>query len=165
MMKVFCASALLMMSSIASATENSHLQNFTNIFDRYCYAFKGDHSSSGVLLEKDGHNRNPTFQDAYEILIGSIDYAVTPQQYDCTTDVLVKHKGQLLFTHDALNKHLVKAFNLIEVSTSSFEDVALNNQNTLIRQTDYKGPAGNNYRLLFPLDNQASYYMTFTIDW
>jgi hypothetical protein len=164
-MKVFYASALIVMSFHASALQNSHLNDFANIFDKYCYSFKSNHNAAGSLLEKDGHTRNPEFQDAYEILIGSIDYAVTPQNYDCTADVLVKHNGKSLFKHSELNNYLVKEFDLVEVSTSSFDDVAINNRNTQIRQTDYTGPSGNNFRLLFPLDNQESYYMTFTIDW
>lgn len=164
-MKVFCASALILMSFYTSAVQNSHLNDFTNIFDKYCFAFKGNHSAAGALLEKDGHTRNPEFQDAYEIVIGTIDYAVTPQNYDCTADVLVKHNGKSLFTHAELRNYLMKEFELIEVSSSSFDDVAINNRNTQILQTDYAGPSGNTFRLLFPLDNQESYYMTFTIDW
>ena len=164
-MKVFYVSALILMSFHASAAQNSHLNDFANIFDKYCFDFKNDHSAAGALLEKDGHTRNPEFQDAYEIVIGTIDYAVTPQNYDCTADVLVKRNGKSLFTHAELNKYLMKEFELTETSRSSFDDVALNNRNTQIRQTDYSAPSGHNYRLLFPLDNQESYYMTFTIDW
>jgi hypothetical protein len=164
-MKVFYASALILMSFYASATQNSHLNNFATIFDKYCLAFKDDHSASGGRLEKDGHTRNPEFLDAYEIIIDTIDYAVTPQNYDCTADVLVKRNGKSLFTHTELNTYLMKEFELTESSTSSFDDVALNNRNTQIRQTDYTGPSGKSFRLLFPIDNQESYYMTFTIDW
>lgn len=153
------------MSFNASAVQNSHLNDFANIFEKYCFAFKDNHKKAGELLEREGHSRNPEFQDAYEIIIGSIDYAVTPQSYDCTADVLVKHDGKSLFTHAELSTYLVSEFSLVESAKSTFEDVALNNENTKIRQTDYTDPSGSTYRLLFPLDNQESYYMTFTVDW
>ena len=164
-MKVCFASALVLMSFSVSANQNTHLEDFAGIFGKYCYERRDDHSALGVLLERDGYLRNPTFQDAYEIVVGSIDYAVTPQNYDCTADVLVKHNGESLYSHKELSSYLMKEFNLSEVSQTSFEDVAINNRSTRILQTDYSSTSGHILRLLFPLDNQESYYMTFTIDW
>lgn len=163
-MKYLYALAFIILSFHVSATPNSHLNDFVSLFDEYCYAFKNKPNATRSYLDKMGHKLNPDY-DAYEILIDGVDYAITPQSKDCTTDVLLRHNKKSLFTLDQIDKTLSKAFNLTLVSNRSFQDVALNNQNTLIQQKDYRDGAGYGYRLLYPRDNQESYYMTFTIEW
>ncbi len=164
-MKVLYATALLLMSTHVSANQKSHVSDFVNIFKQYCFAFKDNPKAATTFLETRGLHRNPEFNDAYEIMIGEIDYAVTPQDMDCTADVLVRHRVGQLFTLTDISNSLKSTFGLTEVSTRYFQDVALNNRDTKIQQTDYTGRGGHKYRLLYPIDNQDSYYMTFTIDW
>ena len=163
-MKYLYATAFIFMSFHVTAMPKNHLNDFVNLFDQYCYSFKGKPNKTVSHLEKMGHELNPDY-DAYEILIGGIDYAITPQHNDCTTDVLLRHGEGTLFTFDQIDKMLTQKFNLTLVSSRSFQDVALNNKNTQIQQRDYRDVAGMDYRLLYPSDNQDSYYMTFTIDW
>jgi len=166
-MKVLCAIVLLLTPWVAaSAAQGSGGADFVNIFHKYCYAFKDQNAASAERnLERSGQFRNPQFEDAYEIFVGNIDYAVTPQNHDCTTDVLLKHNGQILFTQTQIMSRLIKQYGLRETNRRIFQDVALNNRNTKIQQTDFIGNTGHSYRLLYPLNNQDSYYMTFTIDW
>lgn len=164
-MKVLYATALLLMSFHVSANQNTHTIDFIKIFKDFCYSYKNNPKGSTSALERSGLSRNPEFQDAYEILIGEVDYAVTPQQRDCTADVLVRHRNGLLFTRTEINNQLKLAFSLDEEDSRYFQDVALNNENTRIRQTDYIGRDGFRYRLLYPENNQSSYYMTFTVEW
>ena len=164
-MKVLYATALILMSFHVSATPNHHITDFVNIFKQYCFNFKGNSKGASTFLEKRGLRRNPEYQDAYEIVVGGIDFAVTPQQIDCTADVLVKSRAGTLFSRKEINDTLKKTFNLTENESQYFQDVALNNKNTKIQQTDYTGRHGYKYRLLYPLSNQHSYYMTFTIEW
>ena len=90
-MKVFYATVLILMSSLVSASQGNAGADFVDIFDRYCFAYKDQNAASAEKnLERSGKFRNPLFEDAYEIFIGSVDYAVTPQNHDCTTDVLVR---------------------------------------------------------------------------
>ena len=163
-MKYLYATAFICMSFHVTAISNNHLNDFVSLFDQYCYSFKDNPKSTKSFLEKMGHTLNPDY-DAYEILIDGIDYAITPQTKDCTTDVLLKHKKGYLFSLEQIDEILTQKFNLTEVSNRSFQDVALNNQNTVIKQRDYKDAEGHSYRLLYPTDNQDSYYMTFTIEW
>ena len=163
-MKYLYASAFILMSFHVPAAANSSLNDFVNLFDEYCYSFKEKPSETHAYLAKMGYKINPEY-DAYEILIDDIDYAITPQAGDCTTDVLLKHKQGTLFSLDQIVVLLSKQFKLTEINSRSFNDVALNNQNTLIQQRDYKDSEGHNYRLLYPSNNQDSYYMTFTIEW
>ncbi|PID46777.1 MAG: hypothetical protein CSB47_02330 [Proteobacteria bacterium] len=164
-MKTLYAAALILMSFHVSAAPNTHLTEFVKIFNDFCFNYKHNPRGAVNALESRGLKRNPQFQDAYEILIDGIDYAVTPQQLDCTADVLVGNRTNVLFSRNEINKRLKTAFNLTERRTRYFDDVALNNKNTRIRQTDYIGKDGFKYRLLYPETNQNSYYMTFTIDW
>lgn len=166
-MKVLYATALLLISCNVSAALGSQAADFINIFNQYCYAFKDRSASSAErYLESTGKFRNPQFEDAYEIFVGNIDYAVTPQHHDCTTDVLVKRSnGRLLFSHSQILSLLTKTFGLKELQRRTFQDVALNNRNTKIQQIDFTSSTGHAFRLLYPLSNQESYYMTFTIDW
>jgi hypothetical protein len=164
-MKYLYATAFIFMSFHIKALPDNHMNDFVNLFDQYCYSFKDKpKSTQHKYLEKMGHKINPEY-DAYEILIGGIDYAITPQYIDCTTDVLLKHQNSTLFTLDQIDALLTQRFQLNQVSSRSFQDVALNNQNTLIQQRDYVDDSGLNFRLLYPSDNQDSYYMTFTIEW
>ena len=164
-MKYLYATAFIFISFHLSATpSNNHLNDFVSLFDRYCYSFKDAPKKTVSYLEEMGHTVNPDY-DAYEILIDGIDYAITPQASDCTTDVLLKHKTGTLFTLEQVDNYLTEKFKLSLVSRRSFQDVALNNQNTVIQQRDYRDTAGHRYRLLYPSDNQDSYYMTFTIEW
>jgi len=164
-MKVLYATALILMSFHVSANQNPHVNDFINIFKKHCFAFKNNPDAAGTFLESRGYKRNPEFQDAYEILVGNIDYAVTPQHYDCTADVLVMHTGKRLFGYNELNSALKRTFGLTEINNRIFQDVALDNKNTKIQQTDYSGRGGHRFRLLYPKTNQNNYYMTFTIDW
>jgi len=163
-MKYLYATALIFMSFHVSAIPASHLNDFVSLFDKYCYSFKGRPNKTVSQLEKMGYKINPDF-DAYEIFIDGIDYAITPQTDDCTTDVLLKHDSETLFTFDQIDKVLTQKFNLTLISSRSFQDIALNNKNTTIQQRDYRDGAGHGFRLLYPSDNQDSYYMTFTIEW
>ena len=164
-MKVLYPTALILMSFHVSANQKIHVTEFVNIFKQYCFAFKDNPGAANAFLESRGLHRNPEFMDAYEIVLGDIDYAVTPQQMDCTADVLIKHRLGKLFSHKEINNKLKAIFGLTEVGTQYFQDVALNNRDTKIQQTDYTGSGGYKYRLLYPMNNQDSYYMTFTIDW
>lgn len=163
-MKYLYATAFIFMSFHVSATPNDHLNDFVSLFDEYCYSFKDSPKSTQTHLEKRGYTLNKEY-DAYEILIDGIDYAITPQSKDCTTDVLLKHSKGTLFTLDQIDNMLTQKFSLTLLSNRSFEDVALNNKNTVIQQRDYRDGVGHGYRLLYPSDNQDSYYMTFTIEW
>lgn len=163
-MKCLYATAFIVMSFHTTAIAHNHLNDFVNLFDQFCYSFKDKPQSTRPYLEKMGHKLNPDY-DAYEILIRGVDYAITPQSRDCTTDVLLKHKQGTLFTLNQIDTMLTQKFQLTEISKRNFHDVALNNQNTTIQQRDYRDSAGHGYRLLYPSDNQDSYYMTFTIEW
>ena len=163
-MKNLYATAFILMSFHVTAVANAPLNDFVKLFDEYCYSFKDKPKLTHSYLAKMGHKINPDF-DAYEILIDEVDYAITPQFRDCTTDVLLKHNQSTLFTLEQIDTLLTQRFKLNQVSSRSFQDVALNNQNTLIQQRDYKDSEGHRYRLLYPSDNQDSYYMTFTIEW
>ena len=163
-MKYLYATAFIFISFHVSAIPNSHLNDFVSLFDEYCYSFKEKPNATKSYLEKMGHTMNPDY-DAYEILINGIDYAITPRTEDCTTDVLLRHNNGSIFTLDQIDSKLTQTFNLTLVSSRSFQDVALNNQNTMIQQRDYLDGSGHSYRLLYPSDNQSSYYMTFTIEW
>mgnify|MGYP000197483747 FL=1 len=165
-MKVLYTIVLLLTSLVASADQGSGGADFVNIFHKYCYAFKDRNAASAEKnLERSGKFRNPQFEDAYEIFVGSVDYAVTPQNHDCTTDVLLKRNGRVLFSQSQIMSQLIKLYGLKETNRRIFQDVALNNRNTKIQQTDFIGNTGHSYRMLYPLNNQDSYYMTFTIDW
>jgi hypothetical protein len=164
-MKVLYATALILMSFHVSATPKSHVSDFVSIFKQYCFSFKDNPKGATNFLESRGLRRNPEFQDAYEIVIGDVDYAVTPQVMDCTADVLIKSRTRKLFSRTEISNRLKSIFGLSEVGTQYFQDIALNNKDTKIQQTDYTGRGGYKYRLLYPMNNQDSYYMTFTIDW
>ena len=164
-MKVLYATTLILMSFHVSANPKSHVSDFVNIFKQYCFSFKDNPEDATTFLESRGLRRNSEFLDAYEIVIDDIDYAVTPQQLDCTADVLVRHRIGQLFSLADISNNLKSTFGLTEVGTQYFQDVALNNRDTKIQQTDYTDRAGYKYRLLYPVNNQGSYYMTFTIDW
>ena len=163
-MKFLYATAFIFASFHLSANPNTHTNDFVGLFDQYCYSFKDKPNSAHKHLRQTGHVINPDY-DAYEILIDGIDYALPPQPEDCTTDVLLRHNKRTLFTLDQIEKALSKKFHLTRIGSRSFQDVALNNQNTQIQQRDYRDGLGHSYRLLYPSDNQDSYYMTFTIDW
>jgi len=163
-MKYLYATAFIFMSFHVSAIPNNYLNDFVSLFDKYCYSFKGSPNKTVSYLEKRGYKINPDF-DAYEIFIDGIDYAITPQIDDCTTDVLLSHDEGPLFTFEQIDRILTQKFNLTLVSSRSFQDIALNNKDTKIQQRDYSDGAGHGYRLLYPSDNQDSYYMTFTIEW
>ena len=163
-MKYLYATAFIFMSFHVSAIPNNYLNDFVSLFDKYCYSFKGSQNKTVSYLKKRGYKINPDF-DAYEIFIDGIDYAITPQIDDCTTDVLLSHDEGPLFTFEQIDRILTQKFNLTLVSSRSFQDIALNNKDTKIQQRDYSDGAGHGYRLLYPSDNQDSYYMTFTIEW
>jgi len=163
-MRILLSICLLLAAYPALSHTNVHAIEFVNLFKKYCHA-----SENNLAVEKrlrsDGHKRNEEFLDAYEILIGSIDYAITPLPDDCTADVRLIHDGKLLFTQTELVDLIRKEFSLTEIETREFEDTALNNKNTIILQSNFTDPGERTYRLLYPENNQASYYMTLTLRW
>jgi len=163
-MRMLLSALLLTIACQASAHTNIHVVEFVDLFKRYCHA-----SESNLAVEKrlrkDGHKRNQEFYDAYEIMIGGVDYAITPLPDDCTADVRLIHRGKLLFTQTELVDLLIKEFALTEVESRKFDDIALNNKNTVVLQSNFTDKIERSYRLLYPENNQASYYMTLTLRW
>ena len=163
-MRILLAAILIASACQASAHNNPHVVEFVDLFKKYCYV-----SDSNLAVERrlirDGYNRNEEFLDAYEIVIGSVDYAITPLPDDCTADVRLLHSGKLLFSQKELINRLRSEFALTEVESRKFDDIALNNKNTIILQSNFSDAKERTYRLLYPENNQASYYMTLTLRW
>ena len=90
----------------------------------------------------------------------NISFAVSPEDDGCTTDVMIKDKGKLLFTFEDINSALLQQGYIETSEPESRTDLGIDQAKLTIIEKKYISPSGEVTILDFPLEKKDKYYMT-----
>jgi len=149
--------------NITDDLENRHAQIFADVVKAYCMKFRETPAELEAKLEGDGFKKNESYDDTFQKHIESVDYAVTPDIGFCTTDVLLKPASTMLFEIDQIDAVFISKLNLkLSKSTIDYE-LSIEDKRTKVIKREYVDGLGTKYLLVYPLENQDEYYMTFDV--
>lgn len=169
MKKIACISLLVgsfLLQGCTSSTDNSQniLANFLTVHNEYCDAEFSHFSALTNALEKDrSYQPLADFDGIYEKTILNVSYAVSPEEDGCTTDLKLKVAGnkQLHFSFNQLNAELIAKGYMLKGEKSLRREMGLDNKMLQVMEQKYISPRNTITTLLFPLEREDQYYMTF----
>lgn len=160
---------LLVLQGCTSATDNSKntLSTFLAVHSEYCDAdFSHPSALSSALKGDKTYDESRDFDGIYEKTVSNVSYAVSPEEDGCTTDVKLKRVGtnQLHFSFNQLNSELLSKGYILKGDKSLRKEMGLDNEMLQVIEQKYISPHNTITTLLFPLEREDQYYMTFFAD-
>ncbi|KAF3980827.1 MAG: hypothetical protein HFP76_00055 [Methylococcales symbiont of Iophon sp. n. MRB-2018] len=159
---------LVAFSDVSRSTPNlgdRHAQVFASLVQKYCIGFREIPAKLEAALKVGGFNKNIDYDDTFEKYIDRVDYAVTLDQEVCTTDVLLKPASTILFELKQLERFLLSELKLTMSKSKIDYELSSEYKRTKVVKRDYVDEQGKKHSLIFPLENQGEYYMTFDVYW
>lgn len=158
-----------LLQGCTSATDNSQntLANFLTVHGEYCDAEFSHYSALSNALSKDSSYEMLTeFDGIYEKKVSNVSYAVSPEEDGCTTDLKLKvtGKNQLHFSFNQLNAELISKGYMLKGEKSLRREMGLDSKMLQVIEQKYVSPRNTVTTLLFPLEREDQYYMTFFAD-
>lgn len=158
-------SVLAETSGVTSERQIQHAQIFAGVVQQYCIKYRKDPSTLGKVLRQDGFTASEGYDDTFEKDIDNVSYAITHDKASCTTDVLLMPASSLLFTFEQITAVLIKRLRL-KAGKATFEyHFIRDDKRTKVKKIEYTDDKHGKYILIYPLENQGEYYMTFDIPW
>jgi len=159
----------LALQGCTSSTDNSNntLSTFLAVHSEYCDAeFSHPSALSNALSKDTNYEALVEFDGIYEKTISNVSYAVSPEEDGCTTDVKLKMEGknQLHFSFNQLNAELISRGYMLKGEKSLRREMGLDNEMLQVIEQKYISPHDTMTTLLFPLEREDQYYMTFFAD-
>ena len=138
-----------------------HLSKFLSLHTKFC---EKSYPSS-ALLKKDLESAEEltlakNFEGVYEVLVGDISFAVSPEEDGCTTDVMIQNNGIQIFTFEEMDKALIKSGYKEASKSISRMDLGTDQSELSVLEKKYISPRGEITTLDFPLEKKDKYYMT-----
>lgn len=148
----------------STASSNSSLTTFLSLHNTYCSA---DYSSPEQLitaLETDpSFKTNESYDGIYEKVVSNISYAISPEEGGCTTDVKIKRSAddRPQFSFEQINAALLAKGYKPQGEKVLRDEVGLDDVDLKVLEQKYISPENVISTLVFPLENEDQYYMTF----
>lgn len=145
--------------------ETSSLETFLSIHDKYCEA--SEYTSSIDLvnaLQEDPHFKTIQSHDGiFEYVASNVSFAITPEEEGCTTDLKLKNKAteRSYFDFDEFNLALQEKGYRPKGEKRIFQEIGMNNKELRVIEQKYISPNNVESVLVFPIEQQDQYYMTF----
>ena len=147
-----------------AAKDNASLQNFLQLHSQFCEAEHKTQTDLVTALNKDSKFKTMASHDGiFERVIADVSYAVTPEAEGCTTDLKLKEKesDSSYFDFDELNVALInKGYRVVGEKKTS-QEVGLNSSELSVIEQKYLSPRNIESTLVFPVEKQDQYFMTF----
>ena len=138
-----------------------HLSAFLSLHNQFC---EKKYSSSDSLKNELAKSPNlklaKNFEGVYEIMVGDISFAVSPEEDGCTTDVMIQKGEKQLFTFEDINKALIDNGYVETGDPISRKDRGTDQTELTVIEKKYISPSGEVTTLDFPLEKKDKYYMT-----
>jgi hypothetical protein len=151
-----------------SADHSSNtLTTFLAVHSEYCDAeFSHPSALSNDLSKNTDYKALDEFDGIYEKTVSNVSYAVSPEEDGCTTDLKLKVEGgnQLHFTFSQLNAELISKGYTLKGKKNQRKEMGLDNVMLKVIEQKYVSPNNAITTLLFPLEREDQYYMTFFAD-
>jgi len=153
----------------ASTTDYSSntLATFLSVHSEYCDAeFSHPSALSNDLSKNTDYKVLDEFDGIYEKTVSNVSYAVSPEEDGCTTDLKLKVEGKnrLHFTFNQLNAELISKGYILKGKKNQRKEMGLDNVMLRVVEQKYVSPNNVTTTLLFPLEREDQYYMTFFAD-
>jgi hypothetical protein len=160
---------MLTLQGCASSTDHSSntLATFLAVHSEYCDAEFSHHSALSNDLSKNAdYKALDEFDGIYEKTVSNVSYAVSPEEDGCTTDLklTVEGKGRLHFTFSQLNAELISKGYILKGKKNQRKEMGLDDKMLKVIEQKYISPNNAITTLLFPLEREDQYYMTFFAD-
>ena len=149
----------------ANELELRHTKIFSDVVQNYCMKYRLAPEQIDEELKKEGFKASTEFEGTFIKYIDGVDYAVTPDNDFCTTDVLLKPSSSTLFELSQIESTLTHELGLTKTKSSIDYELSSEDKRTKVVKQNYTDEQGNKYSLVFPLENEAEYYMVFDVYW
>jgi hypothetical protein len=144
------------------------IATFLAIHNKYCDAvFASNELRLKALSSNAAYKALDGFNDVYEKKISTVSYAVSPEENGCTTDIKLKEteKNTLYFSFQQLNAALLaNGYKQQGEKNQLLEQGIDDHVMVKVMEQKYMSPNKNITTLMFPLEKENQYYMTFFAD-
>lgn len=157
----------LTLQGCTSTTDSSKntLATFLSVHSEYCDAdFSHPSALSNALSNDNAYKALTDFDGIYEKKVSNVSYAVSPEEDGCTTDLKLKVAGKMRFSFNQLNAELISKGYTLKGEKSLRREMGLDNEMLQVIEQKYVSPHNIVTTLLFPLEREDQYYMTFFAD-
>ena len=138
-----------------------HLSKFLSLHTQFCEKnYKSSESLKKDLDSAKELSLAKNFEGVYEILVGDISFAVSPEEDGCTTDVMIQKNGIQIFTFEEMNNALINHGYKEAGKSVSRMDRGTDQSELTVLEKKYISPKGEITTLDFPLEKKDKYYMT-----
>jgi len=143
-------------------SEAEGLAAFMKLHSLYCeQSFKSREDLITSLVDDDRFKPSEAYEGVFEITVNDSNYAISPEEDGCTTDVLVKREDkEALFSYQQITKNLEKRGYETVGTDQSRKDTGMDDKEVTVVERIYISPQGEKARLAFPIDRPDQYYMT-----
>lgn len=142
-------------------SDSTHLVTFLSLHNQFCEKkYSSSESLKNILAESKGLSLAKDYEGVYEVLVGDISFAISPEDDGCTTDVMIQRDGSQLFTFEDINKALIKSGYIETSDPVSRKDRGTDQSELTVIEKKYISPNGEVTTLDFPLEKKDKYYMT-----
>lgn len=146
-------------------TETSSLDTFLNIHHKYCEAneYKSPNDLVSALTEDPEFKTITSHEGIFEYVASNVSFAITPEAEGCTTDLKLKDKAteRSYFDFDEFNLALQAKGYRPHGEKRIIHEIGMNNQELRVIEQKYISPNNVQSVLVFPIEQQDQYYMTF----
>lgn len=145
--------------------ETSSLETFLSIHNKYCEADEYKSSIDLVnALQNDPHFKTiQSHEGIFEHVASNVSFAITPEEEGCTTDLKLKSKAteRSYFDFDEFNLALQEKGYRPQGEKRIIQEIGMNNKELRVIEQRYMSPNNVESVLVFPIEQQDQYYMTF----
>lgn len=145
--------------------ETSSLETFLDIHINYCEADEYKSSMDLVnALKKNPHFKTmQSHEGIFEYVASDVSFAVTPEVEGCTTDLKLKNTAteRSYFDFDEFNLALQEKGYRPHGEKRIIQEIGMNNKELRVIEQKYLSPKNVESVLIFPIEQQDQYYMTF----
>ncbi|CAA6800132.1 MAG: Unknown protein [uncultured Thiotrichaceae bacterium] len=159
--------ALVLLTACGGDKEakTSSLETFLSIHDKYCEAPEYKSSIDLVnALHKDPQFKTiKSHEGIFEHVASNVSFAITPEEEGCTTDLKLKNKPaeRSYFDFDEFNLALQEKGYRPRGEKRIIQEIGMNNKELRVIEQKYLSPNNVESVLVFPIEQQDQYYMTF----
>ena len=138
-----------------------HLSTFLALHNQFCEKkYPSSESLRNVLAKSSSLRLAKDYEGVYEVFVGDISFAISPEDDGCTTDVMIQKEGNQLFSFDDINQALLKNGYIETSDPVSRKDRGTDQTELTVIEKKYISPNGEVTTLDFPLEKKDKYYMT-----
>ena len=149
-----------------SGSNNDYLASFPDVHGWHYAQPCPDRASLARAPGQDARLTASTeYGDVFEIMVHGVSYAVSPEDYGCTTDVLLQPDGEAetIFTLNEINARLLKPGYRNTGQDGVLSEEGLDGSTVQVTDIGYLTDTGERAVLSWPLDKVDNFCMTLTV--